>query len=719
MDKAIVCVDDEHVVLSSLGEQLKRSFGNNYSIELAETGDDALEIFAELHADGIDIPLIISDQGLRDMRGDELLRQVHVLYPNTLKIMLTGQASADAIGNAVNVAKLYRYITKPWDETDLILTVKEALRRYTQDQKLAAQNEALNQANQDLEHSLSLLRSTFEATADGILVIDLAGQITSFNPKFSKMWGIPDAALAPKGDIRALKFVLDQLKDADRFVTRVKESAANPETDSFDVLEMKDGRIFEHYSSPQRIVGTIIGRVWNFRDITERKQAESIIQYQALHDGLTGLPNRIFFNQRLNQALVQAQQQQSLLAVMFLDLDRFKVINDTLSHTIGDQLLQLVVDRLRLCLRGDDLIARWGGDEFTLLLPHISHPDDATAIAKRILKTLTSGFDIEGHLIHATSSIGIALYPQDGEDGSTLLKHADTALYQAKEKGRNDYQHYTLTLDTQASELLALENQLHKALERDELLLHYQPQINTETGDISQMEALIRWQHPQRGLVPPGLFIPIAEQTGLIIPIGEWVLRTACTQTKTWQTMGLPDLCIGVNLSARQFRHRRLVQTITDILDQTGLMPAHLELEVTETATMQDMAQSKSILLELQKMGVNLAIDDFGTGYSSLNYLKQFPFHTLKIDQAFVRDLLTNSQDVAIVSAIVALSQGLNLRVVAEGVETQATKDLLQTLNCVQMQGYFFSRPLPVDAATQLLERQLGQSGIRALAQHC
>jgi diguanylate cyclase (GGDEF)-like protein/PAS domain S-box-containing protein len=636
------------------------------------------------------------------------LQQVHLQYPETLKIMLTGQANAEAIANAVNAANLYRYIPKPWDETDLILTVKEALRRYTQDQQLAAQNEALRKANEELEHSLSLLRSTFEATADGILVIDQAGQITGFNQQFSDMWGIPDAILIAEEDAQTLGAISEQLQEPDQFINRVRELYSQPETESFDLLEFKDGRVFERYSRPQRLAGKVVGRVWSFRDATERKQAEATIQYQALHDALTDLPNRTLFNQRLNHALISAQQQQTLLAVMFLDLDRFKVINDTLGHAIGDKLLQHVVERLRGCMRSEDLIAaRWGGDEFTLLLPQISQPEDATTIARRILKTLKPGYEIEGHPIHISSSIGIALYPNDGQDASTLLKNADTALYRAKEQGRDDYQYYNLTLNSAASELLALENQLHTALDREQLTVYYQPQIDTTTGKVTQMEALVRWQHPQLGLVSPSVFIPIAEQTGLIIPIGDWVLQTACAQTKTWQMMGFYQLGVGINLSGRQFRHHKLVQTIAQTLSHTGLAPAYLELEVTETTTMQDMALTKAILLALHQMGVNLAIDDFGTGYCSLSYLKQFPFHTLKIDQAFVRDLLMNSQDVAIVSAIVALSQGLNLRVVAEGVETQATKDLLQTLHCEQMQGYFFSRPLPVEAATQFLQHQL------------
>jgi EAL domain-containing protein (putative c-di-GMP-specific phosphodiesterase class I) len=320
------------------------------------------------------------------------------------------------------------------------------------------------------------------------------------------------------------------------------------------------------------------------------------------------------------------------------------------------------------------------------------------------LRTLKPCFEIESHPIHVTSSMGIAVYPHDGQDGETLLKNADAALYLVKDKGRNDYQYYTLTINSQASELLVLENQLHYALERDQFVVYYQPQINTKTGAIAQMEALVRWQHPELGLVSPGIFIPIIEQNGLIVSIGEWVMKTACRQLKAWQNMGFSELKIGINLAARQLRDRNLVQTVSNILADTGLAPACLELEVTETTAMQDVQANQAILLDLAQMGINLAIDDFGTGYSSLSYLRQFPFHTLKIDQSFVRDLLTNPKDTAIVSAIVALGKGLDLRVIAEGVETQNLKDLLQTFDCEEMQGYFFSPPLPTEAATQFLK---------------
>ena len=699
----IICVDDDESVLNSLGEQLVRSFGQDYAIEMASSGEEALELLLELETDGVEIPLIISDQIMPRMKGDQLLTQIHALYPKPLKIMLTGQVDTEAIVNTVNAAKLYRYITKPWDETDLILTVKEALRRYTQEQQLAKQNQTLRQMNEELEKSLALLKATFESTADGILVIDSNGRVGNFNHKFVEIWNIPDSIVATKNSDRALEYALEQLTNPDSFLSKIREMDTQSTPASYELLELKNNKIIECYSQPQWFEGESVGKVWSFRDITERKQAEEYVRHQARHDFLTGLSNRVQFNERLSEVLATAQQTENLLAVLFIDLDRFKLVNDTLGHAIGDLLLQVVVERLTGCLRSGDLIARWGGDEFTLLLPKISCPDDASAIAQRILKSLNPGFNIEGHHIHITGSIGIAVYPQDGQDAETLIKNADAALYRAKEGGRNDFQRYMVNINSQACELLALESSLHQALERQELIIYYQPQVNTVTGEITQMEALVRWQHPELGLLAPGVFIPLAEENGLILNIGEWVLKTACAQNKAWQAMGRSHLCVGVNLSARQLQQPTLPEKVTDILVQTGLEARYLELEITETAALQNVELTKASLTELHQMGVQIALDDFGTGYSSLSYLRQFPFNTLKIDQSFVRDLLTNPKDAEIVTAIVALGQGLNLKVVAEGVETESLKDRLLSIGCELMQGYFFSRPLPPEDATRLL----------------
>ncbi|XGV97279.1 MAG: EAL domain-containing protein [Leptolyngbya sp. BL-A-14] len=436
----------------------------------------------------------------------------------------------------------------------------------------------------------------------------------------------------------------------------------------------------------------------------KRQQAEATIRYQAFHDLLTGLPNRMLFNDRLPLALANAHRSNTMLAVMFLDLDRFKTINDTLGHAIGDQLLQAVASRLAGCLREGDTISRWGGDEFTLLLPQIGSAEDAAKAAQRLSEALKPAFHLELHELYISTSIGIALYPHDGEDAQTLLKNADAALYRVKEQGRNGYQIYTPAINSQASELLALENSLHHALERQEFVLYYQPQINITTGAVTGMEALLRWQHPELGLIPPRVFIPLAEENGLVLAIGEWVLRTACTQSKAWLLAGLSPLRMAVNLSARQFQRPQLVQTIAQLLTELQLPPSSLELEITETTAMQDVDFTITMLEELRSMGVHISMDDFGTGYSSLGYLKRFPLTTIKLDQSFVHELTVDPSDAAIADAVIALGRGLHLNVVAEGVETQVQADYLRSRHCEEMQGYLFSPPMPAVEATQFLQ---------------
>lgn len=435
----------------------------------------------------------------------------------------------------------------------------------------------------------------------------------------------------------------------------------------------------------------------------QRQQTEATIRYQAFHDLLTGLPNRVLFIDRLEQALSNAERRQEKVAVMFLDLDRFKTINDSLGHSIGDQLLQSVAERLNDCLRKGDTVARWGGDEFTILLPNVQELTHVSATAQRILAALDSLFNLDGHELYISTSIGIALYGQDGHDAETLIRHADAALYRAKEEGRNNYQFYTASMSSMAPELLALENFLRSALERDEFVLRYQPQVNLKTGQITGVEALLRWHHPEMGLIDPRLFMPVAEENGLILPIGEWVIRQACLQNKLWQDANLPSITMSVNLSPKQFYQSKLVETVGQILNETGLSPELLKLEITETTAIRDVEFTKGVLNRLREMGVKIAMDDFGTGYSSLSHLKQFPLHVLKIDKSFIQDLEANSKDSQIVTAIIALAKGLNLSIVAEGVETAAQLQILQELDCEEVQGFYFYRPLEPERVTELL----------------
>ncbi len=422
------------------------------------------------------------------------------------------------------------------------------------------------------------------------------------------------------------------------------------------------------------------------------------------YDTLTELPKRAIITCQLSEAIAKTQSSSKMLAVILADLDRFKLINDTLGHQAGDFLIQQVVKRLKKSIREKDLIARWGGDEFAMIIPQINSQEELTIIATQILNALKSPFHLEDQPLHITSSMGIAIYPEHGTDAATLLKNADAALSQAKRLGRNNYQYYNLTFNSHSQKLLTLGNLLHSALEKEEFWLYYQPIVNIFTGKIAKIEALLRWHNPQLGIVAPYHFIPLAEENGTIIPIGEWVLKTACAQNKLWQTMGLSPIQMSVNLSVRQFQQPNLVSMIRDTLEQTQLHPSYLELEITESITLHDTQFAKATLMQLNQMGINLSMDDFGTGYSSLSYLKQFPFDTLKIDRSFIKDLHDASQDLAIVNAIITLGKGLALNVVAEGVETEELKNLLKNLDCQYIQGYLFSKPLPAAEATQLLQ---------------
>jgi diguanylate cyclase (GGDEF)-like protein/PAS domain S-box-containing protein len=437
----------------------------------------------------------------------------------------------------------------------------------------------------------------------------------------------------------------------------------------------------------------------------KRQQTEDKMSYQAYHDSLTGLPNRSFFNQHLPLAIEQARGRQGCLAVLFLDLDHFKTINDTLSHAVGDELLRQVTRRIAKILGKDDILARWGGDEFTLILPDIVDPEEAALTAQRIADSLRPSFLLHGHELHVTISLGIALYPQDGLDMTTLLQNADAAMYQAKAQGRNNHQFYTQQLGHNAAQRLKLENILHYALQRQEFRLFYQPQVDTQTGQVSQMEALIRWQHPHFGTISPAQFIPLAEENGLIIPLGEWVIREACMQAMQWLEAGFSAARVAVNLSARQLQHPQLVKHVAQVLRETRLPPHRLELEITETAAMADVESSVTRLQELRELGVKVSMDDFGTGYSCLSYLKQFPLDGLKIDRAFIQDLATSVVDQAMVQAIVAMAGGLHLTLIAEGVETQGQVDVLNAMGCHHMQGYFFSRPMPAEETQGYLQR--------------
>jgi diguanylate cyclase (GGDEF)-like protein len=441
---------------------------------------------------------------------------------------------------------------------------------------------------------------------------------------------------------------------------------------------------------------------------------EREIQYLAYYDALTGLPNRALFEDRLGQALLSAKPGQQLVAMMFLNLDRLKIVNEIQGHATGDSLLREVACRLMGCVREGDTVARFGGDEFSLLLRNIDATEDAAAIAGKVRESLRAPFNHGGHELFTSASIGIVLYPADGAEPQTLLKNASAALYRARQQGGDNYQFYSAGLHEMTVKRHALENKLRRALERGEFTVYYQPQVRADNRRIVGMEALIRWQNPDLGLISPAEFIPLAEDTGLIVPIGEWVLRTACAQTKAWHDAGHTSLQVSVNISPRQFEEPNLVDRVAVILAGTGLPPSHLELELTESSVMKNTAGATVKLRQLKERGIKVAIDDFGSGYSSLGYLKHLPINTLKIDQSLVRDIASDTRDAAIIMAVITLAHNLKLEVKAEGVETEEQFRFLRLLGCDELQGYLFSRPLTAQAFEQFLTEDRGVGELAA-----
>ncbi len=478
---------------------------------------------------------------------------------------------------------------------------------------------------------------------------------------------------------------------------------------SYDIehrLLMKDGRIkhvhercetfYDDTGKPLRSVGTV-------QDITERKRTEEQLNYLAYYDTLTGLPNRALLLERLKQATLDAERVDRLVAVMFLDLDRFKYINDTLGHHAGDDLLKAVAKRLEECVRPGDTIARLGGDEFTIVLANVAHVDDVARVARKLIDSFALPFQVDGRELFTTASIGITLYPFDEREAEGLLKNADTAMYHAKERGRNTFQYFTAELNVRAERRLRIETALRQALERNELSLHYQPQVDLKTGQLTGMEALARWKHPELGTVSPVEFIPVAEETGLIVPLGEWVLREACRQIKAWHDTGFSKLQVAVNLSGKQLRQKDFPDRVREILHETKLESRYLDLELTESLLMVDTEETAGIMHALHAIGVSFSVDDFGTGYSSLAYLKRFPIDVLKIDRSFVRDIASDPNDVAIVKTVIAMAHTLGMRVIAEGVETREQLEFLRKQGCDGSQGYYCSMPLSAEEFSELL----------------
>ena len=569
-------------------------------------------------------------------------------------------------------------------------------------------------AQRELRETNQFATEIIENAGEGIVVYDRDLRYVVWNRFMEELTGLSAEDVLGRKATDVFPHLREQ--QVDELIARALggEPVSAPDAHYYIPGSARRGWVSAVYRPHYDAAGSVTGVIGLIRDITERKQAEQQIEYQAYHDALTGLANRRLFQEHLSLALALAGRHSRLVAVLFLDLDHFKLINDTLGHTTGDDLLKVIAGRLKGCVREGDTVARVGGDEFTIVLQDVLKKEDAAAVAQKVLRAIAEPIDLNDHRLFVTTSVGITTFPDDGGDAETLLKNADNAMYRAKAEGRNTYQMSTEELSRSMRERLTLDSGLHLAIERNEFELWYQPQVDIRTMRVVGMEALLRWKHPERGLLLPSSFLSLAEERGFIVLIGDWVLRTACFEARRIREAGHPDFRVAVNISPRQFREESLVGTIEMALRDSGLPARNLEIEITETAAMENVELTLALLTRLRALGVSVAIDDFGTGHSSLNYLKRFPIDTLKIDRSFVEDLPDRFEDAAIVRAILELARGLDLRVVAEGVETTAQLEFLRMHECREVQGFLLGEPVPIERfslRTEAIQRVVAGAG--------
>ena len=579
--------------------------------------------------------------------------------------------------------------------------------------ELRQRNEALEMRLEELQStrdklasSHSLLRSTLDSTVDAIVVVDGNLMVRAHNRQFSKLWNSHELSpLVGKSVVPLLRQLLRQAQNRQQTIRCIRSIVEHRESKGQELVAMRDGRFLELTSVPQLQGDSVVGRVFSLHDVTDKKNDEEVIRHQAYHDALTGLPNRLLMLDRLKHAITLATRAGRRVVLLFIDLDHFKSVNDRLGHEMGDQLLQAVTARLKSRLRLSDTICRLGGDEFTIILEEVHDNHGWKAVADSLVNILSQPFEIAGHEIWVSGSIGASIFPDDAHSADELIRHADMAMYEAKQLGRNRFSEFSSILQVETDRKAAIETELRRAIDTRELFLVYQPKFDLLTLKPIGFEALLRWDNRKLGFVPPDEFISVAEQCGLIVGIGDWVLNEACEQLASWRRSGHTDITVSVNLSVQQFKHRELIRDVRKALDRSQLPSGCLELEITESCVMDSIEYVTGTLLTLRHFGVNLSIDDFGSGYSSMSYLKNLPVDYLKIDKTFVKDIANSREDSAIVASMITLGHNLNLKVVAEGVEDESALNLLRELGCDVVQGYLLSKPVNAIAATALLEQ--------------
>jgi diguanylate cyclase (GGDEF)-like protein/PAS domain S-box-containing protein len=601
-----------------------------------------------------------------------------------------------------------------WSEIDALrstaMKTAELVRiaRLRAERALLAVNEELARKTEELRKQREWFEVTLSSVGDAVITTDTQGHVTFLNPIAESMtgWQSTDAFGEPIDEIFRIVNESTQ-RILSNPIKAVLKSGKNTRLPTHTALIDKNGAqipIEDSIAPIRDTKGNLLGAVIVFHDVSAARELSLRMSHLAQHDGLTDLPNRILLYDRLSQAITLAQRRRKKLAVLFLDLDRFKHINDSLGHAIGDRVLQQVAERLRHCVRSTDTVSRQGGDEFVVLLSEVRKLHDAAACAEKILAALSEPFAVDHHNLYLTTSIGISTYPDDGHDADTLMKHADLAMYQAKDSNANTFRFFERQMTLHLVERQEIESDLRRAIDRAQFVLHYQARVNLITEQIVGVEVLIRWRHPDRGLVQPDKFMTIAEESGFVVPLGRWVLREGCRQGRAWIDAGMPPVRLAVNISAVELRSKDFVESVRSVLAETGLDPGSLELEVTETALLQNSKAVASVLQAIKEMGVHLALDDFGTGYSSLSHVRRLPIDALKIDRSFIRELATNSDDASVVRAMISMGRSLQMKVVAEGVETREQLECLRRYGCPEGQGYYFSRAIDAADFTRLLQ---------------
>ncbi|HZJ49809.1 MAG TPA: EAL domain-containing protein [Actinomycetota bacterium] len=684
----LLVVEDNPGDARLLREMFKELGSHNTDVTYAECMSEA-----EKHLAKHVVDIILLDPGLPDAKGLGAVRRAQAAAPHVPLVVLTGLDDESLAARALQEGAQDYLIKGQVEARGLLRALRYAAERKVMEEALFVEKERAE--------------VTLNCIADAVACSDISGDLTFLNLVAERMtgWSFQEAAGRPMAEVFR---ILDGT---------TRETIPNPmemaagrsqigHLPSNSILIRRDGleipiedSVAPIYDRNEKATGAVI--VW--RDVSAARAMALQMAHSAQHDFLTGLPNRMLLNDRVSRAIALAARHKKKAAVLFLDLDGFKHINDSLGHPIGDQLLQSIAKRLVCCVRNSDTVSRQGGDEFIVLLSEVERAEDIVIMTRRILQALAEAHSIDERDLHITTSIGVTIYPEDGPDAETLIKNADTAMYQAKENGRQSCQFFEPAMNVRAVERQFLEQSLRRALERQEFALHYQPKVNLRTGEVTGAEALIRWTHPSRGSVSPAEFIPVAEDCGLILPIGNWVLREACKQAQAWVNEGLPLTNMAVNISAMEFRDADFLEGVFAILKDTGLDPGSLELELTESVLMKRAESAESILKALRARGVQLAVDDFGTGYSSLSYLSKFQVDCLKIDQSFVRQITTVPDETGIVIAMISMGRSLNLRVVAEGVETLEELAFLQAHECDDVQGYYVSRPVPAQRFARML----------------